>query len=243
MESFGPWLRQKVEASGRSKSDFARRVGVEAVTLRSWFNHPSPNLRPENFVNLARELGITQEQLRAKLDAGKPMDVDAMLTPGTPIGEHGEFIDSRGQMVDVHKPDRSLVRYIPIVNRIAAGAVLEYPGGIADNMLPVVVDRVDAFALWIDGDSMSPRYAHGDLVVFEKVDGPAAIRDGRDYAIQLDAMGRWESAFKRVHREKRKPNVLIGEPLNPHFKPPRIEIPLDRVHAVGRPIMIMMGRK
>lgn len=64
-------------------------------------------------------------------------------------------------------------------------------------MLPGITDK-RSFALIVDGDSMSPRYAHGEIVVCS----PRAWRDkgfedGKRYAIRLTD---GDTTIKRVHR-------------------------------------------
>src|SRR5438067_1235749 len=61
---------------------------------------------------------------------------------------------------------------VPVINKVSAGyprdfTDLSYPRGIADDYVgcPDVQDR-DAFAARVHGDSMTPKYREGDIVIF-----------------------------------------------------------------------------
>ncbi len=103
---------------------------------------------------------------------------------------------------------------IPLINRVAAGAPaeftdLDYPVGIADTYIPAPVQPATAdqpgensgpdagmFALRVEGDSMSPQYLRGDIIVLSTTDTPA---DGDDCLIRLDEQGNFATTFKRIY--------------------------------------------
>ncbi len=64
------------------------------------------------------------------------------------------------------------MQMIPVVSKVAAGDPAgftdgEYPPGLAEEFVPAPADLDDAnaFALRIQGDSMSPRFRDGDIVI------------------------------------------------------------------------------
>lgn len=90
---------------------------------------------------------------------------------------------------------------VPVVNRVSAGyprdfTDLSYPPRVADEYVscPDVTDR-DAFAARVHGDSMTPKYRQGDIVIFSP-DQP--VRDGDDCFVRF-ADG--HTTFKRVFFE------------------------------------------
>jgi phage repressor protein C with HTH and peptisase S24 domain len=90
---------------------------------------------------------------------------------------------------------------VPVINRVSAGyptdfTDLSYPKGIADDYVgcPDVSDK-DAFAARVHGDSMSPKYREGDIVIFSPA---AAQRNGDDCFIRFDD---GHTTFKRVFFE------------------------------------------
>jgi len=90
---------------------------------------------------------------------------------------------------------------VPVINKVAAGypsdfTDLSYPRGVADDYVgcPDVRDR-DAFAARVHGDSMTPKYRAGDIVIFS----PAATpKNGDDCFIRFDD---GKTTFKRVFFE------------------------------------------
>lgn len=110
-----------------------------------------------------------------------------------------------------------LPRQVPLINRVAAGVPTEftdlgYPARVADEyVLSPALDDPDAFAARVVGDSMSPRYLEGDIVVFS----PArAIKDGSDCFVRLEPDH--ETTFKRVRLEEGGERVRL-EPLNAKY--------------------------
>jgi phage repressor protein C with HTH and peptisase S24 domain len=97
----------------------------------------------------------------------------------------------------------SLPLEVPLINKVAAGYPREftdlgYPARIADEYVrcPDLTDP-DAFAARVVGDSMSPVYVEGDIVVFS----PARpVKDGMDCFVRIEPDH--ESTFKRVFFEK-----------------------------------------
>jgi repressor LexA len=91
---------------------------------------------------------------------------------------------------------------IPVINKVTAGypagfTDLDYPARVADEYVraPDVHDA-DAFAARVVGDSMSPEYREGDIVVFS----PAVeVQGGMDCFVRLEPDH--ESTFKRVYFE------------------------------------------
>ena len=90
---------------------------------------------------------------------------------------------------------------VPIINRVSAGyprdfTDLSYPRGVADDYVgcPDVQDK-DAFAARVHGDSMSPKYREGDIVIFSP---GAATRNGDDCFVRFED---GNTTFKRVFFE------------------------------------------
>lgn len=128
------------------------------------------------------------------------------------------------------------LRRVPIINKIPAGLFVEktdlgYPAGIADEYIDAPVGNAQCFAMWVDGDSMSPRYEHGDLVIFRAVDlHEESIIDGGDYAICYDGDRDGECSFKRLHIEK---NAVVARPINPKTRPARVVVDMSQVIRLG----------
>lgn len=141
-------------------------------------------------------------------------------------------------------------RRVPIINKIPAGLFVEktdmgYPAGVADDYVDAPVGNVQCFALWVDGESMSPRYEHGDLVIFRLVDlNEEKIVSGADYAICYDGERDGECSFKRLFIEK---NAVVAKPINPKTRPARVVVDLSKVARLGIAMQLVLspafGRK
>ena len=110
---------------------------------------------------------------------------------------------------------------VPVINRVSAGyprdfTDLSYPPRVADDYLscPDVHDR-DAFAARVHGDSMTPKYREGDIVIFSPALPP---RDGDDCFVRF-ADG--QTTFKRVFFEagENGASVLRLQPRNERYRP------------------------
>lgn len=97
--------------------------------------------------------------------------------------------------------DRVPLAPVPVINHVSAGGLAEFsdlshPKAEADQYVgcPDVADP-NAFAAKVSGDSMAPKYAAGDVVIFS----PAAeVRDGDDCYVRLSD---GQTTFKRVYFE------------------------------------------
>lgn len=110
---------------------------------------------------------------------------------------------------------------VPVINRISAGyprdfTDLAYPPRVADDYVgcPDVQDK-DAFAARVHGDSMTPKYREGDIVIFS----PAAdCRSGDDCFVRFED---GHTTFKRVFFESAEDNasVIRLQPRNEAYRP------------------------
>jgi phage repressor protein C with HTH and peptisase S24 domain/transcriptional regulator with XRE-family HTH domain len=125
---------------------------------------------------------------------------------------------------------------VPVINRVSAGypkdfTDLSYPKGMADDYVgcPGVNDK-DAFAARVHGDSMSPKYKEGDIVIFSPA---AAARNGDDCFIRFEHGG---TTFKRVFYEssdKGEPVVRL-QPRNEKYRPQII--PSEQITGIYRAV-------
>ena len=119
-------------------------------------------------------------------------------------------------------PDHLALRPVPLINRVAAGKAseftdLSYPTGVADQYVQVPdfpeAPAATAFALRVLGDSMSPDYREGEVLVV----GPGDPRDGDDCVIRLAENENFATTFKRiffVRDDQGDPTALRLVPLN-----------------------------
>jgi phage repressor protein C with HTH and peptisase S24 domain len=125
---------------------------------------------------------------------------------------------------------------VPVINRVSAGypkdfTDLAYPRGVADDYVgcPDVHDP-DAFAARVHGDSMTPKYREGDIVIFSPAAQP---RDGDDCFVRF-ADG--QTTFKRVFFETGEggQSVMRLQPRNEKYRPQ--VIPSDAISGLYRAV-------
>ena len=125
---------------------------------------------------------------------------------------------------------------VPVINRISAGypkdfTDLSYPKGVADDYVgcPDVRDA-DAFAARVHGDSMTPKYREGDIVIFSPAAQP---RDGDDCFVRF-ADG--QTTFKRVFFETGEAGKSVTrlQPRNEKYRPQ--VVPSDAISALYRAV-------
>jgi SOS-response transcriptional repressor LexA len=125
-------------------------------------------------------------------------------------------------------------QWVPVINKVPAGYPAEfddmgYPVGFADDYVrcPDIHDP-NAFAVRVVGDSMTPKFAEGDIVIFS----PAAdVQTGDDCFIRL--ANPHETTFKRV---------FFGEDQQVRLQPrndmlPPIFIEGDRINGLYRAVI------
>ena len=125
---------------------------------------------------------------------------------------------------------------MPVINKVSAGypkdfTDLSYPRGVADEFVscPDVQDK-DAFAARIHGDSMTPKYHEGDIVIFSPAQSP---KDGDDCFVRFED---GHTTFKRVFFESAEggDSVLRLQPRNEKYRPQ--VIPSEKVSGLYKAV-------
>jgi repressor LexA len=145
--------------------------------------------------------------------------------PSTPInlddaflvGVLHELADQRGGNVE-----EVATNAVPVINRVSAGypqdfTDLSYPPRVADDYVgcPDLNDK-DAFAARVYGDSMTPKYSEGDIVIFSPA---AAVQGaGEDCFVRFDD---GNTTFKRVFFESGENGAAVMrlQPRNGKYRP------------------------
>jgi len=125
---------------------------------------------------------------------------------------------------------------VPVVNRVSAGyptdfTDMSYPPRNADAYITAPgLDDPDAFAARVSGDSMSPKYAEGDIVIFS----PAAVwKNGADCFVRFED---GQTTFKRVYAETDGAGreMLRLQPRNSRYTPQ--VVPREKIEGAYRAI-------
>jgi SOS-response transcriptional repressor LexA len=212
----------------------------ELIFASQWEATPGPVRRELARVESGRKAAA--DQLRELLHDARAGADPAGLDKLHRSGRLRALIDRIGGESNLEQTPRQLdplahAVEVPLINSVTAGyptdfTDLGYPARIADEYVrvPQVLDP-DAFAARVVGDSMTPDYREGDIVVFS----PARnLKHGMDCFVRLEP--NHESTFKRIFFETQSPQGLIDEssgeairlqPLNPRY--PALIVPREKV--------------
>jgi len=187
-------IRARRKAAGHTQETLAARIGVTRNAVTKWENgeNDSQTIEGPNTFKLEKELGIDAESLNSG---------------------HPKLVSERG--VPVSRSSRRL----PLISLVQAGRAREV---IDDYMVGDADDFVDlddalarqlgksAFALRIEGFSMSPDFNEGDLVI---VDPNVGVRPGEFVVAYVE---RDQGATLKKYRD-RGGDTFDLVPLNPDY--------------------------
>ncbi len=205
LQEVGRRLQRAREKRGLTQQELARKLRVHPMTVSKWE-------RGEQLPNFAK-----LEMLVRYLD----LNLHWLFT-----GEGPMFRDTRTRIREALK-----VTHVPLLNRVPAGPPYLPPEDYIDSYIPVpAVSDPEAFALRVEGDSMSPRIESGDIVVVspnsEVLTGDLAVVRIRDTD---------EVTLKRVRFPDPRTVVLLPE--NPAYEP--IVLRQSDVEIIGKVVLIV----
>jgi SOS-response transcriptional repressor LexA len=142
------------------------------------------------------------------------------------------------ELVDKHSANIEHVatNAVPVINKVSAGypkdfTDMSYPPRVADDYVscPDVQDR-EAFAARVHGDSMTPKYREGDIVIFSPA---AACKDGDDCFVRFDD---GHTTFKRVFFETTEAggSMIRLQPRNEKYRPQ--VVPSDQISGMYKAV-------
>lgn len=190
IETFADRVREALDELGQNQAGLARAVKVSEAAITQWLDGTTDpgKIRTDNMQRAAAFLRRTTEFLRT----GRG--------PKTYSG-----VGEAGARYDNALPGEPDIRELPVISYVQAGVWSEtsdpFPRGQGMEAVPVDADlarslsRV-AFALKIQGDSMLPEFAEGDVVI---IDPRATVKPGDFVVAKLD---REECATFKKYRDR-----------------------------------------
>jgi len=199
-----------------------------------------------------RDVRVVLQRLIAEGSKARNEKLAESAKSGGAKAENGDVVESRSvpaesinlddaylsgvlqELVDKHSGnvEQITTNAVPVINKVSAGyprdfTDLSYPRGVADDYVgcPEVSDR-DAFAARVHGDSMTPKYREGDIVIFSPAAGP---KNGDDCFVRF-ADG--HTTFKRVFFESSENggSVIRLQPRNEKYRPQ--VVPSEQVNGL-----------
>lgn len=259
----GEWLRQRVEQSGKSKAQFARKVGLSREHLQRLFKDAILTMRPDTMWRIVDAIGLKaalerrghQPEKRSKPSREDVFDI--LRQKYTVEGAFDELIrlDIKGQLP---LPPRLTVeelsnvqpfteeRFVPIPQfelAVAAGGWVEIDG-VGETLDQKQIEQ-GLFRIRIRGDSMTSRkkgencYPDGAIVEFRCIrTGLDGFVEGKDYYVQRDDD---TATFKRV--EKVDEDEITLRALNTRKYPEPLIVPRGLIVRAGRAVNIVQPVK
>lgn len=207
-------VKEHRERQGLSQSELARRLGIKPQSIQQL---ESGAIRSPRYLHkLAEILRVDWRELvdEADREAAEPSQVAPESV--TPLPGFA-----------------TMSRDLPVMGTAAGGNNGDFSqnGTIADYVRrPAVLDGVkNAFAIYLVGDSMSPRFEHGDLII---VHPGRPIVSGCDVLIELHAVdGEVGHCMVKTYLRKANGSYILRQ-----YNPPRddIAVPIKRVKYIYR---------
>lgn len=236
--SLGKILRQRRQQLGLTQDQVSAKVGISKPYLSNIETERVKNPPTDGVIDgLEKALGFEPGVLRRLAHLARtPLDVrvehdqlsaevaklrsvlSRLAADRSPAGREGIDVDAilrtvrrrEGNISEAVAADRA----VPVINRVAAGyphhfTDMDYPPSVADEYVrcPDVHDA-QAFAARVVGDSMQPKYAEGDIVIFSPNRQPV---DGDDCFVRFED---GETTFKRYRAAD---GGIRLEPLNDKY--------------------------
>jgi phage repressor protein C with HTH and peptisase S24 domain len=178
-------LQRRIEARlaelGKSPRKASLEVSDNADLFRSILRGKTLNPRSDSLDKIAEALGVTVAWLVGETDAAS-----------TPLASEPRPRRSEVRSANVSVPQRyEMPRDLPVYGTVAGsplgnGAFQITPDAVDYLRRPPLLEGVrDAYALYVENDSMSPMYSHGDVVIVHphkppRLGDPVIIQEVRE---------------------------------------------------------------
>lgn len=201
----GQWIKASRTAAGMGQEQLGASLGVTRGNVSAWEN----NRHEPSLGQILQIQKVTRSQFQI---------------PGIPAATHPAQNVTAAEIG---------TRRVPLISSVQAGRMTEAidpfpPGGAFEFLLTDLELSENAFALEIEGDSMTPDFNEGDRVI---VDPEIRPRPG-DFVVAKN--GREEATFKKyrargIGADGQEAFELV--PLNPDY--PTISSEHDHVRIIG----------
>lgn len=197
--------------NGGNQSEMARFIGVSPQAVQKWIAGQAEP-RGKNLVMAAEFLGVTPAELKFGVRDGR-------AAMGGKAGKSAVVVDVGDSDVEDGPAIIGTPRMIPVAGRVQAGVdgllhVDDYPLESPEGYMFWYTSCIEAYALRVRGESMSPRYLPGEFV---GVDPCAEVLPSDEVIVQLKDDRRmikrllWirddQACFESVNKDH--PNIII----------------------------------
>ncbi|PKA40413.1 Repressor protein C [Rhizobium sullae] len=180
-------LHEQSVATGVTQADIARELNITQQAVNNLFNGRAKS--SAYWREIARMLAIEEQEMRQLMIAsGRDPERNAKLPPSVTnslkerVGVAEPPSARMAEVIPMSKPSKM----IPVLGEVVGGDDGEYifNGQVQDYIAcpPSLANVANAYAVWVDGESMSPRYRPGELVY---VHPARPARRGDDVVVQV----------------------------------------------------------
>ena len=172
-----------------------------------------------SLVDLAKKMGVTPQAINSLKRGGIGIRSIKKLSLALNVDEI--------QLLTIEVPQR-LPRPIPVISWVNAGSFSEsldnWPAGVSVVDEPVFSYRKLgplAFGLRVEGDSMSPRYLHGDIIILDpeiKCDNGSACVVSLNGEVTFKLFWETETEIRLQPLNDRYPDTIIRKDSRADFK-------------------------
>lgn len=196
-QNFGDRIKSARIKAGMSQEALADKIGISKQSISAWERGISKKIEGENLVKAAQVLGVSESWIQTGLDSAKHLkgfqNIEATLNSAK----------------------------VPLIDMVAAGDWCEvadpYPAGEAESWEPCPVPHGEnTFAVRINGESMAPKFQHGEIIFCD----PSVQPNNGDYVI-AKLIDENQATFKQLIMDD---GQYMLKALNPNWPNPYIPI-------------------
>lgn len=226
--TLGERLKAARDAKGLTQTQLADAVGQHQSTLAHW-ERGKARPSPEKVDLMAPVLGVATEWLLYGRGAGP--DLTRLVEPPRPA------VTEVGRIRPAHElvGDKDLPVYASAQGGVEGMTISYDPIEYVKRPEPLMSVR-GAFGFYLVGDSMSPKYEHGDLLLVHPT-RPPSRRDGVLVIKKGDVAS--HDALVKLFIGWKDDGVLL-EQLNP---PLQFTIPREAIHGLHQIVGVYHGRR
>jgi phage repressor protein C with HTH and peptisase S24 domain len=195
-------VRKRIEEKGFNLSELSKRLGRNHAYIQQYLERGTPRVLPEN--------------IRDQMEAILGFDAGTLKPKINPEGDPSRR-DVGSLRVATLPPSSEMPRDVPVLGIAVGGenADFRFNGEVTDYVRrpPSIMSARNVFSVFVEGDSMSPRYEPGELIYINP-DRPANVGD--DVVIEMLPTEDGQSGACYLKRlEKRAGTKLICRQFNP----------------------------
>lgn len=183
-------------------------IREKQVFIESSFNTLRTRGVVKTYLDFAKLLGVSKNSLSAAKNGNETYLTDSL------ISKIQSAVDYYTESVSSAEIEQEMVLVIPTGAR--AGTLADFAQSIASYDCERIVTPIKGadYAIQVTGDSMSPEYPSGSMIIIKKINEKAFIEWGKTYVLDTEN----GAVIKNVRRTD-NPEVIECVSLNPAYQP------------------------